>query len=228
MTKPQPQRLPSTHLEDLAYIVLSARAGEADFDLYPDVNDALRSRLRSRIKQLSRYDWPSCVREDPDFRRGLTLQQCYRLMIALLLLDVHLPPSLAVMIAQNNEVGFFHAIATSLGDAGAQRSPGHLSLAVILATEIQESLQFPGRASAEEDRVRFVDRDNLGRLWSDDLAHSGARIIIDIAASATALWRWISERRLMDDTARLQFLAWVETLSDHAFYDRRADRKLRR
>lgn len=228
MTESRTQRLPSSHLEDLAFVVLSARSGEAGFNLYPDIDEALRSRLRSRLKQLSRYDWPSCVRDDPQFRRGLTLQQCYRLMIALLLLDVHLPPSLAVMIAQNNELGFFNAIAGSLGDASNQVPPNHRWLAVVLATEIQESLHFPGRAAAEEDRVRFVRQNDLGELWSDDLAYSGARIVIDIAAAATALWLWISERRLMNDTARLGFLAEVEAFSEHPRYEPRADRKLRR
>lgn len=225
MTDSDTQRLPSPHLEDLAFIVLSARGDGEGFSLYPDMSDETRTRLRSRIKQLSRYDWPSSLREDPAFRRGLTLRQCLRLSVTLLLLDAHLPPSLAVMLAQNNELGFLRVAAEALEQPAAGTDG---TVAVILATEIQEALGFPDRILLEEQRVRFIRRNELAQLWTDDLAGSGARLIVDIATAATALWRWISERRLMNDLARVELLRDVANASDRAGFERNAERRLRR
>lgn len=227
MTESDIQRLPSPHLEDLAFIVLSARADGIGFNLYPDLSDEVRTRLRSRIKQLSRYDWPSSMRDDPSFRRGLTLRQCLRLAVTLLLLDVHLPPSLAVMLVQNNELGFLRAAGKALGSS-ADRSTAADDVAVILATEIQDTLEFASRTEVQEERVRFVHRNNLVRLWSDDLTGSGARLIVDVATAAAALWRWISERRLMSDIARIVLLAEIDGASRKPDFKRVADRKLRR
>lgn len=227
MTDPDIQRLPSPYLEDLAFIVLSARADRTEFDLYPDLSDDMRTRLRSRIKQLSRYDWPSSMRDDPAFRRGLTLRQCLRLAVTLLLLDAHLPPSLAVMLAQNNEPGFLRAAGHALGwSTGSDTATD--DVAVILATEIQDALEFADRAEVQGDRVRFVRREDLARIWTADLAGSGARLIIDVATTAGALWHWISERRLMNDVARIDLLAEITDATGKADFERVADRKLRR
>lgn len=222
------QRLPSAQLEDLAFIVLSARANDEEFSLYPDIDDEMRARLRSRIKQLSRYDWPSSLRDDPAFRRGLTLRQCLRLSVTLLLLDAHLPPSLAVMLTQNNELGFLRVAGAALGVSPDLCSTDEGAVAVILATEIQDTLGFEDRADVQEARVRFLRRADLAQLWSGDLAGSGARLIIDIATAAAALWRWIGERRLMSDVARVGLLAEIEVTTDQPDFKRVADRKLRR
>lgn len=228
MTESNIQRLSSPHFEDLAFIVLSARSDQESFNLYPDIDDALRSRLRSRLRQLFRYDWPSCVRDDPDFRKGMTLRQCYRLTVGLLLVDAHLPPSLAVMLAQNNELGFLRAIAPSLEDYDGQRVSAQRMCAVVLATEIQKPLGFPDRTELEEDRVRFKRDGEIANLWSNDLSASGARTLIDISAAGDALWRWISERRLMDDTARLSLLSEITARSADSSFEPRGVKKQRR
>ena len=222
------QRVPSPQLEDLAFIVLSARRDGGGFTPYPDIGDETRTRLRSRIKQLSRYDWPSTLRDDPSFRRGLTLRQCLRLAVTLLLLDAHLPPSLAVMLVQNNERGFLRAAAAALSAMPDRRVTDDDAVAVIFATEIQDTLEFPDRAELQEERVRFVRRADLSQLWSGDFAGSGARLIIDVTTAAAALWRWISERRLMSDIARLELLEEISGVSAHGDFERVADRKLRR
>lgn len=228
MTESTSHRLPSPHFEDLAFIVLSARPDLQGFSLYPDIDDALRSRLKSRLRQLFRYDWPSCVREDPDFRKGITLQQCYRLMVGLLLVDAQLPPSLAVMLAQHNELGFLRTVASSLGNSDGQGSNANDLFAAVFATEIQKPIGFPDRAEIEEDRILFVQKNQIANLWSGDLSCSGARIVINITAPSTALWRWISERRLMDDTARLNLLAQIDSHSTQPPFERKGDRKQRR
>lgn len=227
MTNLDVQRVQSPHLEDLAYVVLSAQRDGTGFSLYPDLTDEMRTRLRSRIKQLSRYDWPSSLRDDPALRRGMTLRQCLRLTVTLLLIDAHLPPSLAVMIARNNELGFLRAAGAALDPSTDRDVSASDRVAVILASEIQEALAFPGRADVQEERVRFISRSELKQAWSGDLAASGARLVIDITAAVTALWRWISERRLMSDIARSDFLTEVETVDDANFVWV-ADRQLRR
>ena len=228
MIDPDAQRLSSAHLEDLAYIILSARSDDDRFDLYPHLEDELRGRLRSRIKQLSRYDWPSSLREDPAFRRGYTLRQCCRLAIALLLLDAHLPPSLVVLIAQNNERGFLFAIAERLANPTRHSASASDQLAVILPAEIKDALAFPGWADHQPTRVRFILRSDLATAWTGDLAGPGARLIVDVGTAATALWRWISGRRLMDDTARLALVAGVDSMKGQAAFEPVAARRLRR
>ena len=228
MTNPDLERLPSAHLEDMAYIVLSARTDRPTFELYPDLSPEIRTRLRSRLKQLGRYDWPSSLRLDPAIRRGLTLRQCCRLSAALLLLDAHLPPSLAVVMAQNNEVGFLRAMSAGFDCAFASGATPDGILAIVLPAEIQESIGFPHRSDSEEERVRFLRRKDLGALWSDDCAGSGARLAIDVTTVASALWRWISERRLMTDGARKQLHGEIEGMKQEDPFKRVADRIIRR
>ena len=158
----------------------------------------------------------------------MTLQQCYRLMVGLLLVDAHLPPSLAVMLAQHNELGFLRTIALSLGEPDGHGSIGKEAFAVVLATEIQSPLGFPDRAPLEEDLIRFVRKSEIANLWSTNLSCSGARTVINIACPSTALWRWISERRLMDDTARLDLLTHIAAQSIQPPFERKGDRKQRR
>jgi hypothetical protein len=227
MNAAEPERLSSSHLEDLAFIVLSARADDPNLELYPDLDADTRARLRSRLKQLARYDFPSSMSEDPSLRRGYTLRQCCRLTIALLLLDSHLPPSLVVMLARNNEVSFLRAIAGQLGDTRRDVSNDSDLLAVILPAEIQDTLAFPAWLRLEPDRVRLVRRCDLSLVWSNDLAGPGARLVVDIAAATGAMWRWISGRRLMTDVARTSLLEEVENEQGSGF-STAAERRFRR
>ncbi|MDY7524634.1 hypothetical protein [Sphingomonas sp. 10B4] len=228
MTDSDIQRVPSAQLEDLAFIVLSARTDGEGFSPYPDIGDDMRTRLRSRIKQLSRYDWPSSLRDDPAFRRGLTLRQCLRLTVALLLLDAHLPPSLAVMLAQNNELGVLRAVSAALSPKPEARMTADDAVAVIFATEIQDTLEFLNRFEVQEERIRFVRRADVAQIWSGDCAGSGARIIVDAVTATAALWRWLSERRLMSDAARVELMVEIEVASARPEFERVTDRKLRR
>lgn len=211
MANPETERLPSAYLEDLAYIVLSARADRREFELYPDISSEMRVRLRSRLKQLGRYDWPSSLRDDSAIRRGPNLRQCCRIIMTLLLLDAHLPPSLAVELARNNEVGFLRAISARIECQTNSGPAAHDLLAVLLPAEIQESIEPHDRARGEE-RVRFVQRVHLGQIWTEDCAGSGGRLVIDISTVAAASWRWISERRLMTDGARVMLQNEVEEM----------------
>lgn len=209
MTDALPERLSSSHLEDLAFIVLSARTDTSDLGLYPELKAEARARLRSRLKQLARYDFPASLTQDKALRRGYTLRQCCRLTIALLLIDAHLPASFAVTLASDNELGFFRAIAHRLARGESTATPDDL-VGVVMAGELQDGLAVPAWLALEPARVRFVRRDEVGRLWSDGLAGSGARLVVDVSTAAGALWQWISGRRLMTDLARTALIDEID------------------
>ncbi len=210
MTDVPPERLSSRHLEDLAFIILLARPGASDLDLYPELGNEARLRLRSRLKQLARYDFPSSLTEDPALRRGYTLRQCCRLTVALLLLDAHLPASVAVTLARNNEVSFLRAMAGRLAaNTQSTAMPDDL-VGVIVSGELQDALATPAWLGLETARTRLRRRDEIGLLWTDDLAGPGARLVVDVATAAGTLWNWIHGRRLMTDLARTALLAEIE------------------
>lgn len=228
MNESAPQRLASAHMQDAIFLFLSARPDGQKFDLYPDIDDAVRARLRSRLKQIARYDWPSSLRKDPSLKRGYTLPQCFRLMIVLQLLDAHLPPPLAIAIAQNNEPGFFSAIARRLSDSARFDRLPNDSIAIISPGEMQESFGFPGWAEFEAERVHFLPRNDLSMIWSGDLPAAGARLAIDVGSAAITLWRWISGRRLMSDTARTTFIAENNASDKDLSFKRVAERPTKR
>ncbi len=210
MTDVPQERLSSSYLEDLAFTILSARVHTSDVILHPELTDEDRARLRSRLKQLARHDFPASLTEDKALRRGYTLRQCCRLTIALLLIDAHLPASLAVVLARNNEPIFLRAIAKRLA-AGPQSASGPEDLiAVIISGELQDALASAAWLATDSGRVRLVRRDGIGGLWSDDLSGSGARLVVDVATAAGALWNWISARRLMTDLALKGLLVEIE------------------
>lgn len=227
MTQSNPERLASAYLEDFAYILLSTRADGDALELYPILPDDSRARLRSRLKQISRYDWPATLDTDPALRRGYTLRQCCRLAVTLILLDAYLPPSLAVVIAQNNEVGFLSLIAERLADPSRLAAPDD-RIAVIMPAEIRQALAFPGTDELEVERVRLIRRSDLHHLWSSDLTAPGPRVVIDIGGAILTMWLWIAGRRLMSDTARLGLFEEVDALRDSPGYERIGERKLRR
>ena len=216
MSDSLPQRLSSSHLEDLAFIVLSARADQDNLELYPDLTDDVRFRLRSRIKHLSRYNWPASVTDDPAFRRGWTLRQCCRLVIALLMLDAHLPPSFVVLVASTNELSFLSAFAERLSQPDRILAASDDKIAVLPLGEIQDAIDLTGWADTQSRCVHLVRRDQLHLALSEDLAQPGRRLLIDVATPIAALWRWTSGRRLMDDTARIGLIAEVARLRAQA------------
>jgi hypothetical protein len=213
------ERLSSSHLEDLAFIVLSSRPDTSHLDLYPELGSDARARLRSRLRQLSRYDFPASLAQDKALRRGYTLRQCCKLTIALLLVDAHLPASVAVAVATSNDLGFLRAMANRLARDGTAAAPDDL-VAVVIAGELQDALGAVPWLVLEPARVRFVQRTEVGQLWSADLTGSGARLVVDVATAAGALWQWISGRRLMTDRARVALLAEIERDDGPGFADR--------
>lgn len=58
--------------------------------------------------------------------------------------------------------------------------------------------------------MRLMRRDDFGLLWANDLAGSGARLAVDLATAAGALWNWISGRRLMTNLARTALIAEIK------------------
>lgn len=206
------ERLGSAHLEDMAIIALTRTADMKAFALHPELNDPLRARLRSRIKQIGRHDWPANGSEDPLIRRGYTLRQCYRLVVAMLLVDAHLAPSHAIALAKANELTFLRMMLHRTADHQPVAPVAKLDpIAVVMLGELAELVVEDDWKKAEPDRVRIVERGQLCELWlTNDLAHVGQQLPLDVGAAAVAVWRWISERRLMTDSAlselRLQVL----------------------
>ncbi len=220
MTEHDLPRLSSAYLEDLAFIVLSADPDGKRLDPYPDLSDEVRSRLRSRLKQLARYDWPASMREDPALRRGYTLRQCCRLLVVLLLIDTHLPPSLAIALVRNNELNFLRGIAARLIEPDRHEA-GHGDLmAVVLPGEIRDALPVADPDQDIRRKVFFVERGRMTDVWGNSMQAAGARLAIDVPTAAAAMWRWLGNRRLMDDSARLSFIADVERKADEPGFKR--------
>lgn len=215
MTDSTSPRLSASHLEDMAYVALTARAEAETLDLFPALADKIRSKLRSRLKQFARHDWPSSMQEDAAIRRGYTWRQCCRLIAALLMMDGHLTPSTAIPICRNNELAILRAIAARIGgEAPAPPSPTD-PLIVLILGELWEQVDEAGSTRANPSRLRLVERRNLGDLWSADadLHAAGQRLVVDVGTAAETAWRWISERRLMPPSARHDLL---DDLREHA------------
>jgi len=214
MIDSMPARLSSSHLEDMAVVALTAWPARSQIKAYPSLDDVQRARLRSRLKQVGRHDWPASLKEDPLLRRGYTLRQCLRLIVALLLIDAQLPPSTAVPIAANNELTFIRLVLERLRSNEAGPGPSD-SIAVVLLGELWEQVDPQGTATAELARVRIIERSALASLWSADagLDLPGQRLILDVGASGKAAWAWLQHRRLLP-AAELDRLA--ETIDDAA------------
>ncbi len=201
------ERLGSLYLEDMAIIALTKRECAQPPDVHPDLEDSRRARLRSRIKQVSRHDWPANRTEDPLIRRGYTLRQCYRLIVALLLIDAHLAPSYAVALAKANELALLRLIVARLEAHGAANESAAKNdrIAVVLLGELTEMVAEVPWHAAERQRIRLIERSQLVGLWSiKDLAHSGQRLPLDVGTAALAVWHWMTERRLMTGAALTQ------------------------
>lgn len=209
-----PQRLGSTHLEDLAIVALTASANQDRLPVHPDLDNQRRARLRSRLKQVGRHDWPSSLAEDPLLRRGYTLRQCCRLVAALMLIDAHLAPSDAIALAKANEFTLLRVIAprlTAEEHNPSQPDPADL-LVVIPLGELVSLIADQQWRGARPQALRLIQRSDLSLLWSDraELAFAGQRLIIDLGSAAAAMWRWMAERNLMTDDARIELLSEIE------------------
>ncbi len=216
MNATNPPRLAASYMEELAYFTLTARADSTALDLYPNISDDARHRLRVRTKQMSRYDWPSHMGEDPALRRGYTLRQCFRLMVVLQMIDAHLPPSLAVRVARNNELGLMDVIAARLNQPERLTATANDAIAIMLPAEIRDLLSGTGWSNSLQ--LQFVARGDLSDLWANSLDAPGTRLAVDIGAAAASLWRWLSGRRLFDDSARTHFLGEIAALADQPRY----------
>lgn len=209
-------RLGSSHLEDLAIVALTARIVTSP-PAYPQLGDADRSRLRARLKQFSRFDWPASREDDPLIRRGYTLRQCLRLIVVLLLADAGFPPSEAVPIARVNEFAFLRAMLPAMLRVAetSQRRTEHDLVAVTLRGEVTALIAASAWEAAEPQRIRLVPRSELGALWSTgaDGPAPGCYLPIDVAAAGNAAWYWLSERDLVPEEA---ITALLERISDDA------------
>lgn len=207
-------RLGSAHLEDLAIVALCAAQPRSAPQLHPELDPARRARLRSRLQQIGRHDWPSSLKEDPLLRRGYTLRQCVRLITALMLIDAHLPPSEAIAIAKANERGILRAVALRLGSAHQDMmSTGADDVIVVVPLgELVSLVAEKDWRAARAQAVRLVRRDDLPSVWSDDadLAFAGQRLVLDVGLAAAAAWQWLRARALMPNSAREQLLAEIE------------------
>ncbi|WP_439540637.1 hypothetical protein [Sphingomonas sp.] len=192
MAEIPPRRLSAVHLDDLAIVALTTLPGTDPATPHPELDDDSRSRLRARLKLIGRHDWPSSLREDAQLRRGYTLRQCFRLMIALMLLDAHIPPSIAIPIARSNDVLLLRMIAARLAQRDAAAS-SHDRLAVLSPGQFWEWLDPAGWVDAEPYRIRSIERSELANLWSEDLGlgTAGQRLVLDVGASAQTTWGWI-------------------------------------
>ncbi|MEH6756948.1 MAG: hypothetical protein V7676_05510 [Parasphingorhabdus sp.] len=190
-------RLASAYLEDLATIAITTPPEAETLSLYPDLDVAIRTKLRARLKQLGRHDWPTSMKEDPELRQGYTLRQCFRLISALALVNAQLRPGIAVAIAASNELEIMRVIldAIETGKVPAKND----RIAVCATGDLCELIDEHGFMRTEPNRLRWLQRHTLAELWSaqDDLAHPGPRVVIDIGQMGRAAWRWISERRLI-------------------------------
>jgi len=217
MSDPPVQRLGSIHLEDMAIVALTSRAG-ARTPVHPDLDEDRRARLRSRLKQIGRHDWPANLQEDPLVRRGYTLRQCLRLVVALMLVDAHLAPSFAIAVARANEGAFIRVMVDHIAagpDVAATQAATDL-VAVLLLGELVELVAEGEWHAAEPQRVRFTKREQLADTPSDDdFAHAGQRLTLEIGTVAAAVWRWLLDRRLMTSAA-LEHLAAELAASDPA------------
>ncbi|TPG22272.1 hypothetical protein EAH87_00130 [Sphingomonas koreensis] len=226
-------RLGSLHLEDLAIVALTARSG-ASIVRYPQLDEERRARLRARIKQLSRHNWPTSTGEDPMLRRGYTLRQCCRLLVALQMLDAHIVPSLAVPIASANEWALLRYMVPQMVRAGkaaeGSRLPPSSAIAVLLLGELVATVAPDVWQFAQPQQLRFVPEVQVAELWSPSagLAHAGQRLALDVGTAAAAAWRWLLDRDLMPPTTLEQLAADVDQASELPGYEAKPAISLRR
>ena len=219
MTESEPTRLGSSHLEDMAAIALLARPNSSVSNFYPVLDEVQRTALRSRLKKISRYNWPATMKEDGQLRHGYTLRQCLRLVVALQLIDGHLPATLAVPIAAHNELATMRVIMNQLQRADPTTSDED-QLAVVALGELWEPVDPRGARAVTLPRIRIIERGALSTLWANqsDLDFPGPRLVIDIGSAAAAVWMWMSARRLMPKAELDRLIDEVGRSADIAGY----------
>ncbi len=219
MTESEPTRLGSSHLEDMAAIALLARPNSGVSNFYPVLEEAQRIALRTRLKKISRYNWPATMKDDVQLRRGYTLRQCLRLVVALQLIDGHLAASIAVPIAAHNELATMRIIVQRLHRADPAMSDDD-QLAVVALGELWEPVDPPAASAATLPRIRIIERGALSALWAHqtDLDFPGQRLVIDIGSAAAAVWMWMTARRLMPQAELDRLLEEVGRSADLTGY----------
>ncbi|WP_415644170.1 hypothetical protein [Sphingomonas antarctica] len=112
-------------------------------------------------------------------------------MPALLLLDAHIPTSIATPIARANEILLLQTIMARLGNVEA-RTPAN-DIAVLLLGDYWEWLDPAEWTVSEAYRVRTIHRADIADLWTDDegLGSAGQRLVIDIGGAGRTIWRWL-------------------------------------
>lgn len=221
-------RLSAAHLDDLAMVILTTPPGSDPTATHPELDEESRARLRTRLKLISRHDWPANMMEDPAIRRGYTLRQCFRLMTVLLLLDAHVPPSVAVPIVRSNELLFLRTIAPRLTSAGPSAAGD--PIAVVLLGQLWEWVDVVASAAVDPYRVRTIARAELSSLWSSDqdLGSAGQRLVIDIGGAGRTMWHWMRIRGLMPEDALTDLLTEIEKASAEPPYRPAGERSRRR
>lgn len=227
MTVSPPARLPSRELEDLVFFALSARADLTDLNVYPDLDDGTRTRLRARIKQISRYDWPASLGDDPDLRRGYTLRQCFRLMIVMQMLDAHLPPSLSVQVARSNDGGLMRLIADRLRRHERSKPEPADRVVIMRPAELRDLTPAAPWNHKNSLELQYVQRERCSAIIADAQL-PGPRLVFDFGAAAATVWRWLSSRMLLNDTARTAFIAEIDGYRDeHDFVEQPITRRVK-
>ncbi|RSY81994.1 hypothetical protein DAH66_14080 [Sphingomonas koreensis] len=221
-------RLSAAHLDDLAIVILTTPPGSDPTATHPELDEDTRARLRTRLKLISRHDWPANMREDPLIRRGYTLRQCFRLMTALLLLDAHVPPSIAIPIARSNELLFLRAIVSRL--TSEKPSGASDALVVVLLGHLWEWVDVTAATAADPLRVRPIARGDLSTLWASDhdFGPAGQRLVLDIGGAGRTMWRWLQARGVMPEDALTDLLAEIERVSAEPDYQPVRQRTKRR
>jgi hypothetical protein len=219
MTESEPARLGSSHLEDMAAIALLARPNSGVSNFYPVLDEVQRIALRTRLKKISRYNWPATMKDDGQLRRGYTLRQCLRLVVALQLIDGHLAASIAVPIAAHNELATMRIIVNRLQRADPATSDED-QLAVVALGELWEPVDPPAACAATLPRMRIIERGALSALWANqtDLDFPGQRLVIDIGSAAVAVWTWMTARRLIPRAELNRLVEDVRRSADIAGY----------
>ena len=96
-------------------------------------------------------------------------------------------------------------------------------MAIVLPGEIRDALPAIDPDQDVRRRVYLIERERLASLWDGPIRAAGARLVIDVSTAAAALWRWLSDRRLMDDSARLALIEDTALRSDEPGFKRVMD-----
>lgn len=203
-------RMQARHLDRLAAVALLAGSHpeaapgvrEPDAGRFWDeaaaaLGDDVGKRLRVRLRTLTAYDWPDSLQTDPNLRRGYTVQQIYRIVTVIALLEANLTSLEAVRIARDNEHAFIRAYASRLHSTRLRETGGRPSdddLVPVVLGGALTAIMDPDRAQGSEiERVRLVRRSELGQLWSGpERMQFRQATVLDVADAGQAVAMWLT------------------------------------